>query len=203
MNKVTTTMNNTIKTAKNIIRKEIDIKIKNIDKQELGRQSDVVYKKLIALPQYQLSKRISIYLSTDNEINTLSILKNIFDNNKEVFIPMYEGKLMKMVKLKSIQDYENLPITKWNIKQPSVNDVRDDALLTGGLDLIILPGVAFTMSGKRLGHGMGYYDKYINNYIQLKNKKPYLIGLAFNEQIKDDIPTNEQDVNLDLILTER
>lgn len=75
--------------------------------------------------------------------------------------------------------------------------------ILGELDLIILPGVAFTMSGKRLGHGMGYYDKYINNYIQLKNKKPYLIGLALNEQIKDDIPTNEQDINLDLILNEK
>lgn len=80
-----------------------------------------------------MSKRISVYLSTDNEVNTLSILKNIFDNNKEVFIPMYEGKLMKMVKLNSLQDYETLPLTKWNIKQPSINDLRDDALLTGSL----------------------------------------------------------------------
>lgn len=47
MNQVKTTMNKTIKTAKNIIRKEIDNKIKNIDKQEVTRQSDVIFRKVI------------------------------------------------------------------------------------------------------------------------------------------------------------
>lgn len=69
--------------------------------------------------------------------------------------------------------------------------------------MIILPGVAFTKSGKRLGHGMGYYDKYLSKCFELQSKKPYLIALAFNEQIKDDIPVTEQDVCLDLILTEK
>lgn len=86
---------------------------------------------LTILPEYQTSKRVSLYLSTESEINTVPILQNIFDNKKEAFVPMYAGKIMKMVKLESMEDYEKLPLTKWNIKQPFSSDTRDDASTTG------------------------------------------------------------------------
>lgn len=74
-------------------------------------------------------------------------------------------------------------------------------LFSGGLDLIIIPGLGFTTNGKRLGRGKGYYDKYIIDY-----KKKYLcndlktIGLAFSQQICDEIPTTEQDSLIDFII---
>lgn len=55
----------------------------------------------------------------------------MFEMKKEVFVPRYKGKQMEMVKLFSMQDYENLPVTKWNIKQPSFNEPRENALETG------------------------------------------------------------------------
>lgn len=72
-----------------------------------------------------------MYLSTPDEINTLPILADIFDSGREAFVPRYQGKKMQMVKLHSMEDYEKLPLTKWNIKQPATSDVRDDALETG------------------------------------------------------------------------
>lgn len=85
--------------------------------------------------QYQDSKRISLYLSTKDEIDTLPILKHIFDIGKEAFIPQYHGKTMEMVKLKSMDDYKTLPLTKWNIKQPSINESRENALETGNFTM--------------------------------------------------------------------
>jgi len=85
------------------------------------------------LKQYQNSKRISLYLSTKDEIDTLPILKHIFDAGKEAFVPQYHGKTMEMVKLRSMEDYETLSLTKWNIKQPRSTEHRDNALETGKL----------------------------------------------------------------------
>lgn len=86
---------------------------------------------LCALKRYQDSKRISIYLSTKDELDTSPILKHMFDTNKEAFVPRYHGKTMDMVKLKSLEDYETLPLTKWNIKQPSLIECHENALETG------------------------------------------------------------------------
>lgn len=177
--------------------------LQNISLQQKKEQSINVLKKLCALKQYQDSKRISIYLSTKDELDTLPILKHMFDTGKEAFVPRYEGKDMDMVKLKSLEDYETLPLTKWNIKQPSLTECRENALDTGGLDLIILPGVAFTMSGKRLGHGMGYYDKYLKICFGRQATRPYLVAVGFKEQIQEDIPTNKDDMFVDIVLVDK
>ncbi|KYN27688.1 5-formyltetrahydrofolate cyclo-ligase, partial [Trachymyrmex cornetzi] len=186
--------------TKRALRKEIKEILKNISSEERKKESVNVFKKLCQLKQYQNSKRISLYLSTKDEIDTLPILKHILDMGKEAFVPQYHGKIMEMVKLRSMEDYETLPLTKWNIKQPSITENQENALETGGLDLVILPGVAFTVNGKRLGHGMGYYDKYLKRCFQ-KNIKPYLVAVGFKKQIQEDIPVNENDVPVDIVLT--
>ena len=192
-----------INSAKLNLRKKIKTIIAQLSAEEKQRQSRIVFEKLRSLKQFQESKRVSSYLSTNDEINTVPILKHMFEMKKEVFIPRYNGKQMEMVKLFSMNDYENLPVTKWNIKQPRFNEPRENALETGGLDLILLPGVAFSLSGKRLGHGMGYYDKFLDLCLKKQQKRPHLIAVAFNEQLREDIPTTENDVLLDLILTEK
>lgn len=75
-------------------------------------------------------------------------------------------------------------------------------IFAGGLDLILMPGVAFTMDGKRLGHGMGYYDKFLENYFNRNPKhSTKLFGLAFKEQIFDEIPITDKDIILHEIIT--
>ncbi|CRL00237.1 CLUMA_CG013510, isoform A [Clunio marinus] len=160
------------------------------------------------MPFYESSRRISIYLSTEREVDTVNILERMF-NDKEVFIPTYSGSVMDIVKLYDLNDYKNLPLTKWNIKQPKENDrQRENPLLTAPLDLILMPGVAFTRNGGRMGHGMGYYDKYLKTYFnrfpdRQKINKTLLVGLAFQEQIVEDdqLPLDPHDYPLDLILT--
>lgn len=49
----------------------------------------------------------------------------------QVFVPSYRGSEMMMVKINGLEDYENLPLTKWNIKQPSVDEGRENANQTG------------------------------------------------------------------------
>lgn len=73
---------------------------------------------------------------------------------------------------------------------------------TGGLDLIIIPGLGFTRRGDRIGRGKGYYDTYLHTYQQKMKVKPATVALAFYEQICDTIPTTDQDVPIDLVLFE-
>ena len=58
-----------------------------------------------------------------------------------------------MVRIHSIRELTLLPKTKWNIPQPLESEEREDCFKTGGLDLILTPGLAFTKEGWRLGRG--------------------------------------------------
>ncbi|XP_073160224.1 5-formyltetrahydrofolate cyclo-ligase isoform X2 [Lepidochelys kempii] len=139
-----------------------------------------------------------------DEIETEEIIKDIFQRGKECFIPRYkpQSSHMDMVKLTSAEEICSLPLTSWNIHQPCDNDVREEALSVGGLDLILMPGLGFDKSGNRLGRGKGYYDTYLERCMHHPKGKPYTIALAFKEQICDSVPVAENDIQIDEILYE-
>ncbi len=62
-------------------------------------------------------------------------------------------------------------------------------------DFLIVPGLAFTLNGKRLGRGRGHYDKYLNKY------HPYTVSLAFSWQVLDNLPTEPHDIKIDHIIS--
>ncbi|XP_050440335.1 5-formyltetrahydrofolate cyclo-ligase [Adelges cooleyi] len=190
-----------LKIAKSNLRKEIKWKLSEMSAREIAEQSKIITKKLISNPLYENSKRISIYLSMDSEVQTADIVKHMFDSGKLCFIPKFGQSEMSMVKVKSLDDVKSLPKTKWNISQPADIDIRENAMLTGGLDLMIMPGMGFTVGGKRLGRGRGYYDRCIQTYKEIYPKNNLqTIGLAFSQQILEDIPTAEHDITLDLVI---
>jgi len=82
---------------------------------------------------FRQAQRVSIYLSTTSELDTTALLLEMFRLEKMVFVPTYEGTKMKMVRLRGMDEYESLPLTKWNIKQPDFKDAREDAMTNGGL----------------------------------------------------------------------
>ncbi|OWF41377.1 5-formyltetrahydrofolate cyclo-ligase-like [Mizuhopecten yessoensis] len=188
-----------IRSAKNVLRKEIKKRVAVLSEQEKEQQSRIVVEKLLKLPQIQNCQRVCLYLNMTDEVKTVPLLKTLLDTKKECFVPQYIGLVMKMVKLKSFEEYESLPMTKWKIKQPADDDLREDALNTGGLDVMVMPGLGFTKDGARLGRGKGYYDTYLEKCTKA-GCLPFTVALAFNEQICDTVPTDTNDIPIDLVL---
>jgi 5-formyltetrahydrofolate cyclo-ligase len=65
------------------------------------------------------------------------------------------------------------------------------------MDLLIIPGIAFDLQGNRIGYGKGYYDRFLST-----RKVSYIMGLAFENQIIKKIPTTENDIPVDVLVTE-
>ncbi|CAF1529095.1 unnamed protein product [Rotaria magnacalcarata] len=179
--------------AKQILRGKIRHMLKTMSNEDRIYQSNIVTNYLLHHPKYQSSRSISIYVNMNTEISTRNIIQHAFQSQKHVFIPRYCSKSMTMVRVYSLDDLDSLPMTKWNIRQPNLDDHTRE-IATNNIDLIIVPGLGFTLDGSRLGHGKGYYDRYLNSL----NGNFYTIGLAFREQIleKNSIPMNSADIHL-------
>ncbi|MBN3272470.1 MTHFS ligase, partial [Polyodon spathula] len=155
---------------------------------------------LINHPKYQSCQRIAVFLSMHDEVQTEAIIEDMFQKGKVCFIPKYQNKSrhMDMVKLTAASEIHSLPLTSWNIPQPSEEDHREEALDT----VILMPGLGFDKNGNRLGHGKGYYDTYQGRCMNHPKGEPYTIALAFKEQICDAIPVADNDIQVDEILYE-
>lgn len=68
--------------------------------------------------------------------------------------------------------------------------------------MILVPGLAFTQDGKRLGRGKGYYDTFLNKHQEQYGKCPTTMALAFAEQLVDHVPTDDHDYTLDHVVSD-
>ncbi|KAM9637960.1 5-formyltetrahydrofolate cyclo-ligase-like isoform 3-T3 [Morphnus guianensis] len=120
--------------AKRALREELRQRLRALGAAEKQRQSRLLSRKVISHPKYQESKRIAIFLSMPDEIQTEEIIKDIFKQGKECFIPRYKPHCnhMDMLKLSSAEDISSLTLTSWNILQPSDDDSAREEALAGG-----------------------------------------------------------------------
>ncbi|KAK6533875.1 hypothetical protein TWF281_005222 [Arthrobotrys megalospora] len=158
------------------------------------------------------------------EIDTDSIVRDAFEQGKQVFIPFthkatsapMQGEdpkpsVMDMVSLGSLEDYQGLKRNSWGIPTPTRKSLETrknciDEVKNGkaGLDLIVMPGVAFDSECRRLGHGKGYYDYFLRRYSEeAGGKMPFTVGVALKDQLLDppaSVPVGDKDWSLDMIL---
>ncbi|XP_043533572.1 5,10-methenyltetrahydrofolate synthetase (5-formyltetrahydrofolate cyclo-ligase) isoform X1 [Chiloscyllium plagiosum] len=191
-----------LRAAKKALRLEMKRKVAALSDAEKRRQTEAVSRRLIAHPKYKNCQRIAVFLSMSDEIQTEDIIKDVFQCGKECFIPRYKSGTnhMDMVKLGSAEEILHLSLTSWNIRQPAEDGLQEEALTSGGLDLILMPGLGFDKFGNRLGRGKGYYDTYLERCWQHPKGRPYTIALAFKEQICDHVPVVETDKQIDEVL---
>ena len=133
-----------LKNAKQLLRKEMKQILNALTEESKASQSAAVTRKLLSDEVYKSARSLSVFLSMPDEVRTNSILRDALEAGKKCYVPRYfaNGREMEMVLLRDWADYEGLPTTKWNIKQPADGEARQEALedIEVGLDLILIPG---------------------------------------------------------------
>jgi len=181
------------------LRKEILTKRKNIDIVEKEKMDKKILDEFYENKYYREAKNIFIYISYDSEINTKGIINEALKDNKKIYVPRTEFKtrFMDAVEITSL---DNLIESEYGILEPSIEEPHIEP---NELDLIVVPGVAFDRNGGRMGYGAGFYDRYFKRISKDRIKKIAKLALAYDFQILEKVPMNEQDVPVNYIITER
>lgn len=198
---------NAIRDTKRQLRNIIKERLISLSNDSLRSQSLEVSNIVTSLPVFHNATSVAVYMNMPHlEIQTMNILRKCFDMGKEVFLPRCdvdpkEGRKklhLSMIKVDKLSDVEALkPRGKYKLLEPIDGN---DAMDTGTLDLIIIPGVAFNREKKRLGHGAGFYDEFLTAYFKKFGRKPHLIGIGLREQLVDEIPSEDHDWDLDALV---
>jgi 5-formyltetrahydrofolate cyclo-ligase len=160
---------------------------------DLSADSLAIQDRLCAMDEFARARRVGCYLSTVGEVGTGRIISTCQQAGKEVAVPARRGAPHEYG-LCWFNSGAPLLNGQLGILEPSAPDWVEAA----ELDLIVVPGVAFDAACRRLGHGLGCYDRMLAGAV-----RPFKVGLAFEWQMVDEVPTDETDVPMDAVVTER
>lgn len=170
------------------------------DQADKTRTSRDATDRVMSMPQYDSAATVMWYVSVRDEVRTgpaiESALRSSRDGGKRVVVPFCVGQSLQCFDLRRIDD---LATGRYGIAEPR-SQYRDDAsrwVDPREIDLIVVPGVAFDANGGRIGHGKGYYDR----FLPLTRPETMLVGLAFDPQIVPAVPMQSHDRAMDAVVT--
>ncbi|KAG1747370.1 hypothetical protein EDB19DRAFT_1686972 [Suillus lakei] len=200
-------------TNKRALRKAITTTLRELSQSDIQSQSQAITEKVLSLPAFQQCKTVSCYLSMPaGEVQTTALILNILgDSRKTLFVPSITSSdgYMDFVRVYTEEDYRSFPSGLWGIPEPTPewSSQKRQSIFDAdcnNLDLILVPGVAFDRSLSRLGHGKGYYDRFITSYSSSTGRsKPLLVALALEQQLLEhgQVPMFDHDWKMDMIIT--
>lgn len=165
--------------------------------------SQAAVARLLESPSYQAAETILWYIDCRSELRTRQALGGALASGKRIVVPYCttDDAGANKLGLWWLQSFDELVIGKWKILEPPAERWTEPAkqIEPRQLDLVIVPGVAFSRDGGRMGNGQGYYDRLLANV----REDCLLVGLCYESQLFDELIVSPHDVYMDQVVTER
>lgn len=182
----------TVKEQKQTLRRQMAQTLAGITAPQQQAAGAAISQTLHTLPAYQRAGCVFCYVGTGAEPNTRALLQQMLQEGKTVCIPLCEEK--GVMTARKITDLAQLTPDAFGIPAPCGTA---PCIAPQEIDLILVPCVAVTPKGARLGHGGGYYDRFLAAY------SGTTAVLCFHAQLVAQLPQLVQDIPVDAIITEK
>ena len=176
------------------LRREMKARRKALSAEEKSAADAAVCEKLKArsdigemIDPFDSGSSLAVYLASPDETNIDPYIEYVLHMGVEVVAPRWNGETYELAKLKGL-DEKDLRRGPMGIREPGDADIVEPKNVYAW----IIPGLAFTRGGKRLGYGGGWYDRFLAS----APKGAIKIGVAYSFQIVDDLPTKPHDIML-------
>lgn len=179
-------MQNTVEKAR--LRKQLLDQRDALSPDFIKIASNKIQENLRKVEYYRTARILGAYHSVGSEVRTQEILKEILNAGKELALPKVEKNDLVFRKITSFSDLE---AGNFSVMEP-----KDRCETLKNIEVILVPAIAITRDGYRLGYGFGYYDRYLNG------KRSKKIALSYSKQVVKSIPHDSHDVKVDCIITE-
>jgi len=171
---------------KQVLREKMFLELKNLEKEEKERRNAVIREKFFSNINFKDANFIMSYVSKPYEVDTWRIIKQSLEMGKKIAVPcVLKGERLMVPAL--ILDHKELSLGPYGVYQPHPDNIRQVDL--NQLDLVLVPGIAFDKEGNRLGHGRGYFDRFLKKL----PRHVHIMGLAYEFQILPKLPISQKD----------
>lgn len=178
--------------TKDEIRASMKLQRKGLSKEYIKSASDLISKRILTLDELKNAETIMVFLSSFNEPRTDLIISELLAQKKKIVVPVSDT-ITHTITPSYLDTLYDTSSGAYNIREPKELRIAQ----TTDIDIALIPALALSRYGNRIGFGMGYYDRFLSDFNGLK------IGVCYDFQIFDTLPHNPHDVKMDLIITEK
>jgi len=179
--------------TKQQLRRDMKARRAAMPAEEVARASAAIRQHLLALEPIRSARSIFTYVSVNNEPDTRALIRDLLALGKTISAPRIDaaGRMHAHI-IQSLKDLKPAGPEQFHTPVPP-----PDAPIETAPHVVIVPGLAFTTSGKRLGMGRGHYDRYLADH-----PNTLAIGLCYALQVIDGLPTEPHDIRVKMLATE-
>ncbi len=163
-----------------------------LDLQVCLAASEELATHLLALPEVTSARTVLAYHAMPEEIDPGPTLRRLRAAGATIVYPRIEAP--GVVQLHVVEAETVLLPGPFGLAEPPETAPRVDP---SAIDVALVPGVAFDTSGRRLGYGGGYFDRLIPRF----RPDCAVLGIAFDEQVIDEVPADELDARVHVVVT--
>ena len=203
-------------TEKERIRKEIKDRMNATSEEYRSEASAKIALNALNIPEMKEQKRTGLlglkktektvlaYCSVGNEPSTLALIDSLLKSGRKVCLPLctdldeegHRTGAFDAMEARVITSFDDLTAGAYGIPEPKADT---ELVPAEEIDIIILPCVSCDRQCRRIGHGAGYYDKYLKTV----RKDCFTMALCYEEALADELPVEEHDVPVDAVVTEK
>lgn len=155
----------------------------------------MIGRRLERLPAYRKARAVMFFVTHGSEVITEPMIERSWMKMKDVVVPRVHRASDRLHAARIASIEKDLEIGTFGVREPKKTCRRAGP---GTIDLVIVPGLAFDRAGHRLGYGKGYYDRWLKKIPAEKR-----IGVCFEFQVVDRLPSDGHDVPVAAVITER
>ncbi len=170
------------------LRHEIREMKRAMTEEEIESRSARLGELFIQSQPYRDAKTIYGYLPYNQEVRTIPMLEQALRDGKKVAVPKVYGDTMKFIYLEDLSQVEK---GYAGIPEP----IADEPVAEDTSALVLMPGLAFTKNGDRMGYGGGFYDRFL-----AEEPSHPTLALCYDFQMVENLPTEEYDIPVDSVL---
>jgi 5-formyltetrahydrofolate cyclo-ligase len=170
---------------KRILRKRLQQQLSELPRPEYEHYSYEIAQRLFSEESWKQAETIGVTISKVPEVDTFQIIRKAWQENKRIVIPKCYPEDKKM-RFRTLTAFNQLESVFYGLLEPIVRQTKE--VPKQNIDLLIVPGLAFTRNGYRLGFGGGYYDRFLQDY------HGDTLSLAFNLQLVSELPIEKHDI---------
>lgn len=174
------------------LRKQVILALKEMSPETKILQEKTLYKMLFQSDVWKSAETVSLTISLPHELNTEGMINEGRNQGKKIVIPRCEPTERTMTWY-PFTDRLSLMRSSFGVLEPDPDKI--DPIDPEEIDLMIVPGIAFTIDGQRIGHGGGYYDRFLAKHPEIET-----VSLVLQEQLVEDIPSEWHDQKVKQII---